>query len=235
MILAKTVAPEENSIPVGRLCRSDSQHNFPNLLSPVITVRNQLPKKKQLRLRKGMKRSFCFPLKFQISKHDKFLKNELTCPFKWSHVYRPRRQIGPKQLVIDGEKGLCLEFKVQADVKEINKYIFFYKKQLHVIFLVMVIKTLRMSRWMGKWIGCSLKQSPSPRHKANAFLPARTWIQIGSSTLTWWWGRTQAAAGEEGGGSGQHWKGLRSLCILTGNNINPELLSRSVDVLNTKA
>lgn len=37
-------------------------------------------------------------------------------------------QIGPKQLVIDGEKGLCLEFKVQADVKEINKYIFFYKK-----------------------------------------------------------------------------------------------------------
>lgn len=102
-------------------------------------------------------------------------------------------------------------------------------------FLVMVIKTLRMSRWMRKWVGCSLKQSPSPRHKANAFLPARTWTQRGSSTLTRWREETQGAAGEEGGGSGQHWKGLRSLCILTGNNINPELLSRSVDVLNTKA
>lgn len=37
-------------------------------------------------------------------------------------------QMGPKQLMIDGEKGPCIEFKMQAGVKEINKYIFCYKK-----------------------------------------------------------------------------------------------------------
>lgn len=31
-------------------------------------------------------------------------------------------QMGPKQLVTDSEKDLCLEFKVQAGVKEINTY-----------------------------------------------------------------------------------------------------------------
>lgn len=37
-------------------------------------------------------------------------------------------QMGPKQLVTDGEKGPCLEFKMQAGVKEINKYTFCYNK-----------------------------------------------------------------------------------------------------------
>lgn len=97
--------------------------------------------------------------------------------------------------------------------------------------------TLRMSRCVRKWVGWSLKRGPTPRSKANVFLPARMWTQMESYTSIWWQEGTQGAAGEEGGGSGQLWKGLRSLCIynITGNNINPELLSRSMDVLKTKA
>lgn len=36
-------------------------------------------------------------------------------------------QMEPKHLVIDSEEGPCLEFKMQTDVKAINKYIFCYK------------------------------------------------------------------------------------------------------------
>lgn len=47
---------------------------------------------------------------------------------------------------------------------------------------------------------------------------------------------TQGAAGEGRGGSGQHWKGLRSLCtyVITGNSTNPELLARSIMALRQR-
>lgn len=43
-------------------------------------------------------------------------------------------QMEPKQLVIDSEKGPCLDFKMQVGVKEINKYIFCYKNSFMSFF-----------------------------------------------------------------------------------------------------
>lgn len=79
------------------------------------------------------------------------------------------------------------------------------------------------------------KEKPLPQTQSQCVPASENMDTDRELTLTRWWEETQGAAGEEGGGSRQHWKGLRSLYILTSNNINPELLDRSVDVLNTKA
>lgn len=102
---------------------SDSRHNCSHLPSPVNAAINWLPEKNPLGLTKEMKKSFCVPLKFWISGQNIFKSNKHAYSFQVQLcLHGPCRKNGARRADDRQRQGSYLEFKMQTNIKEMNKY-----------------------------------------------------------------------------------------------------------------
>lgn len=122
-------------------------------------------------------------------------------------------QMGPSSWWLTVRSVLWLEFKIQTDVNEVNKYIF-ATKIVSCHFSGDGCWIQRISRWTRKLVGCFLKKSPTQRNKGQLASASKS-INTFRERYPWiWWSLMQGAAGEGRGSSRQCWEGLSPFAYL---------------------